>query len=68
MRISVRTVCRNMYKQLRETKKIQRTPGRACVVLPSLWRSEKGTGLLTRPLKTDLLAAAEWGRRWPGMT
>jgi hypothetical protein len=32
MRISVRTVCRNMYKQLRETKKIQRTPGRACVV------------------------------------
>ena len=54
MRISVRTVRRNMYKQLRQTKKIQRTPGRVCVVSPSSWRSEKGTGLLTRPLKADL--------------
>jgi hypothetical protein len=44
----------NMYKQLRDTRRIQRTPGRACVVLPSSWRSEKGTGFLTRPLKTNL--------------
>jgi hypothetical protein len=53
MRISVRTLCRNMYKQLREKENTTHTrKGLCCVAFVMAFRKRNGTS--QQALKTDL--------------
>lgn len=49
-----------MYKQLRETKKIQHIPRKACVSFVMAFRNRNGTSHQAPDLPTSVSATAEW--------